>query len=235
VQRFRDDKLNDLLTAISAEVDAQKRLQLTGDAQRYLLDNAYVIPIFEEPQVFAGAPWVKGVSFEAVGRPSFYGAGWKSTKESGMSHNFCDVWARVCWCCGRPLPSPSSCCRCCRGCGTDQVSEPGSRSQPGANRRHAHRLRRRQPALDAVFPHLSGDAAGDFGYSLQAGIAVSTLLASNLPDTLSLAIPAFILAIALAFSLAFASRLPGLRWLSNTCSLCRCCLSRCRPSGWALP
>lgn len=74
VQRFRDDKLNALLTAISAEVEPQKRLQLTGDAQRYLLDNAYVIPIFEEPQVFAGAPWVKGVSFEAVGRPSFYGA-----------------------------------------------------------------------------------------------------------------------------------------------------------------
>ncbi|MGG8232436.1 TIGR04028 family ABC transporter substrate-binding protein [Klebsiella aerogenes] len=74
VKTFRDDKLNALLTAISAEVDAQKRRQLTGDAQRYLLDNAYVIPIFEEPQVFAGAPWVKGVRFEAVGRPSFYGA-----------------------------------------------------------------------------------------------------------------------------------------------------------------
>lgn len=74
VQSFRDDKLNALLTAISAEVEPQKRLQLTGDAQRYLLDNAYVIPIFEEPQVFAGAPWVKGVSFEAVGRPSFYSA-----------------------------------------------------------------------------------------------------------------------------------------------------------------
>lgn len=73
VQSFRDDKLNALLTAISAEVDGQKRLQLTGDAQRYLLDNAYVIPIFEEPQVFAGASWVKGVRFEAVGRPSFYG------------------------------------------------------------------------------------------------------------------------------------------------------------------
>ena len=74
VQSFRDDKLNALLTAISAEVEPQKRLQLTSDAQRYLLDNAYLIPIFEEPQVFAGAPWVKGVSFEAVGRPSFYGA-----------------------------------------------------------------------------------------------------------------------------------------------------------------
>jgi peptide/nickel transport system permease protein len=79
-----------------------------------------------------------------------------------------------------------------------------------------------------------GDAAGDFGYSLQAGIAVSELIASNLPDTLSLALPAFILAVALAFAWP-SPRLPGLRWLSNTFSLCRCCLSRCRPSGWGLP
>lgn len=74
VQNFRDDKLNTLLLAISSEVDPAKRLAVTGDAQRYLLDQAYVIPIFEEPQVFAGAPWLKGVNFEAVGRPSFYGA-----------------------------------------------------------------------------------------------------------------------------------------------------------------
>ncbi|SQC87775.1 ABC transporter permease [Klebsiella pneumoniae] len=50
---------------------------------------------------------------------------------------------------------------------------------------------------------------GDFGYSLQAGLAVSSLIASNLPDTLSLALPAFLLAVALAFALAFASRLRG--------------------------
>lgn len=44
---------------------------------------------------------------------------------------------------------------------------------------------------------------------------MSELIASNLPDTLSLALPAFALAVLLAFALAFASRLPGLRWLSN--------------------
>ena len=71
------------------------------------------------------------------------------------------------------------------------------------------------PVWKQYFHTLAAMLQGDFGYSLQAGIAVSTLLASNLPDTLSLAIPAFILAIALAFSLAFACRLPGLRWLSN--------------------
>ncbi|GAK27536.1 MULTISPECIES: TIGR04028 family ABC transporter substrate-binding protein [Serratia] len=71
---FKDDKLNALLLGIASEVDAQKRLQIAGEAQNYLLDQAYVIPFFEEPQVFAGAPYLKGVSFEAVGRPSFYGA-----------------------------------------------------------------------------------------------------------------------------------------------------------------
>jgi peptide/nickel transport system substrate-binding protein len=35
--------------------------------------------VFEEPQAFAGAPSVKGVGFEAVGRPSFYGT-WVAAK-----------------------------------------------------------------------------------------------------------------------------------------------------------
>jgi len=56
---------------------------------------------------------------------------------------------------------------------------------------------------------------GDFGFSVQADVAVSELIATNLPDTLSLALPAFALAVVLAFTLALASRLPGLRWLSN--------------------
>ena len=47
---------------------------------------------------------------------------------------------------------------------------------------------------------------GDFGYSLQAGLPVSSLIASNLPDTLALALPAFALAVLLAFAIAIASR-----------------------------
>ena len=38
----------------------RKRLEHAGEAQAYLLDQAYDIPIFEEPQVFAGAPYVQG-------------------------------------------------------------------------------------------------------------------------------------------------------------------------------
>ncbi|MGJ7543381.1 TIGR04028 family ABC transporter substrate-binding protein [Variovorax sp. LT1R16] len=72
VKAFEDAKLNALLEGIASEVDPAKRLALVGEVQNYLIDQAYVIPIFEEPQAFAGAPWVKDVGYEAVGRPSFY-------------------------------------------------------------------------------------------------------------------------------------------------------------------
>lgn len=79
VKSFEDTKLNGLLEAIAAETDPAKRLAFTADVQNYLIDQAYVIPVFEEPQAFAGAPSVKGVEFEAVGRPSFYGT-WVAAK-----------------------------------------------------------------------------------------------------------------------------------------------------------
>jgi len=71
------------------------------------------------------------------------------------------------------------------------------------------------PLWQQYFHTLFAMLRGDFGYSVQAGVAVSALIASNLPDTLQLAAPAFVLAVALAFVLAFVSRLPALRWLSN--------------------
>ncbi len=72
VKTFADDKLNSILEEIASQPDREKRLKAVADAQTYLLDQAYSVPIFEEPQAFAGAPYVKGVAFESVGRPSFY-------------------------------------------------------------------------------------------------------------------------------------------------------------------
>ncbi|MHA0916573.1 ABC transporter permease [Kosakonia cowanii] len=71
------------------------------------------------------------------------------------------------------------------------------------------------PLWQQYFHTLFAMLRGDVGYSVQAGVPVSELIASNLPDTLTLALPAFLLAAVLAFTLAVASRLPALRWLSN--------------------
>jgi peptide/nickel transport system substrate-binding protein len=72
VKSFVDNKLNGLLEALSSEPNRDKRLAIAGEVQTYVLDQAYAIPIFEEPQAFAGAPYVQGVGFESVGRPTFY-------------------------------------------------------------------------------------------------------------------------------------------------------------------
>ncbi len=70
---FIDDKLNAMLDAVASATDPAARLDDVRQAQEYILDQAYDVPVFEEPQVFAGAPYTRGIRFEAVGRPSFYG------------------------------------------------------------------------------------------------------------------------------------------------------------------
>ncbi|EFE95315.1 ABC transporter permease [Serratia odorifera] len=50
---------------------------------------------------------------------------------------------------------------------------------------------------------------GDLGYSMQAGVPVTALLAANLPATLQLAVIGFALALLVALMLAFVSHLPG--------------------------
>ena len=72
VVSFVDSDLNHRLEEISAETDPQKRNDKLIETTDYILDQAYAIPIFEEPQVYGGSPKVKGVGFESVGRPSFY-------------------------------------------------------------------------------------------------------------------------------------------------------------------
>jgi peptide/nickel transport system substrate-binding protein len=72
VQSFNDPELNALLDGIASEPNRERRLAIVAEVQRYVIDRAYAIPIFEEPQVFAAAPRVRGVAFEAVARPFFY-------------------------------------------------------------------------------------------------------------------------------------------------------------------
>ncbi|KRD65990.1 ABC transporter permease [Ensifer sp. Root278] len=54
---------------------------------------------------------------------------------------------------------------------------------------------------------------GDFGYSVQAGVPVNSLLAAHLPATLKLATLGFLLASVLAILIAFLSSLTPFTWL----------------------
>ncbi|MEU4017387.1 TIGR04028 family ABC transporter substrate-binding protein [Microbacterium sp. NPDC028030] len=69
----KDAKLDELLLAVASEPDADKRIAASQAVQDYIAEQAYVIPLFEEPQVYGTATYVHGVAFESVGRPTFSG------------------------------------------------------------------------------------------------------------------------------------------------------------------
>jgi peptide/nickel transport system substrate-binding protein len=67
-----DAELDRLLEAVASTADPDERIAASQAVQDYLAEQAYVIPLFEEPQVYGTATYVHGVEFESVARPLFY-------------------------------------------------------------------------------------------------------------------------------------------------------------------
>nr|WP_311357200.1 TIGR04028 family ABC transporter substrate-binding protein [Corynebacterium riegelii] len=80
-----DPTLEELLSTISSTADAQGREAASHAVQDYLTEQAYVLPMFEEPQVYALAPHVKGFDTEAVARPSFYSVYFENGKDEEVT------------------------------------------------------------------------------------------------------------------------------------------------------
>jgi peptide/nickel transport system substrate-binding protein len=69
-----DAELDALLEAIASAPTTEERQAASEAAQRHIAENAYFLPIFEEPQVFGLRADVQGFTTESVGRPWFYAA-----------------------------------------------------------------------------------------------------------------------------------------------------------------
>ena len=67
-----DPELDALLSKIASVPTTEERQTASAAAQQRLAEQAYVLPIFEEPQVFGLRSGVSGFKTESVGRPSFY-------------------------------------------------------------------------------------------------------------------------------------------------------------------
>ena len=67
-----DAELDALLLAVASEPTTPERQAASEAAQLHLAENAYILPIFEEPQVFGLTDKVGGFATESVGRPWFY-------------------------------------------------------------------------------------------------------------------------------------------------------------------
>lgn len=71
--QVHDQQLEDMLQQIASLPAEEDRAEMTGRVQDYLTEQAYILPLFEEPQVYGAQPYVKGFQPDAIGRPSFYG------------------------------------------------------------------------------------------------------------------------------------------------------------------
>ncbi|CAQ04211.1 TIGR04028 family ABC transporter substrate-binding protein [Corynebacterium urealyticum] len=67
-----DEKLQQLLLDVAQSPTEAERAEASKAVQKHLTDNAYVLPFFEEPQVFGVHPHVHGFRAESIGRPWFY-------------------------------------------------------------------------------------------------------------------------------------------------------------------
>ena len=67
-----DPELDRLLEAVASSPKDEDRAAASGAVQDYLTANFYVLPLFEEPQVYGLQTYVQGFTTESVARPSFY-------------------------------------------------------------------------------------------------------------------------------------------------------------------
>ncbi|SDR65377.1 peptide/nickel transport system substrate-binding protein [Agrococcus carbonis] len=66
-----DAELESLLRQVASEPTTEGRVAAAAAVQAHLTEHAYVLPFFEEPQVYGVQPIVQGFETESVGRPSF--------------------------------------------------------------------------------------------------------------------------------------------------------------------
>lgn len=67
-----DPELQKLLDRVSSTKDEKERAKASAEVQQMMVDKAYSLPLFEEPQVYGLQPYVEGFEEEAIGRPWFY-------------------------------------------------------------------------------------------------------------------------------------------------------------------
>lgn len=67
-----DEELDALFAQIASTPDEEGRAEASAAAQAHLAEQALILPLFEEPQVYGHVDAVQGFSTESVARPSFY-------------------------------------------------------------------------------------------------------------------------------------------------------------------
>jgi ABC-type transport system substrate-binding protein len=73
--RINDPKLDQLLDAALSSLDQEKAFEIIGEAQKLMIEQAYVVPLTTHPQTWAISNRIKGVQTNNYGAyPNFNSA-----------------------------------------------------------------------------------------------------------------------------------------------------------------
>jgi peptide/nickel transport system substrate-binding protein len=72
-----DANLDKMLEDATSEMDPAKRKTMYEDIQKYIMDQALIIPLWEETVLVGASAKVKGLHFQPLGGPWFYDV-WKA-------------------------------------------------------------------------------------------------------------------------------------------------------------
>ena len=70
--RVIDEEVERILAKVTGSARVEDREAAVAELQEHFIDQALVVPLFEEPQVFGFRRTVQGFGTEPVGRPRFY-------------------------------------------------------------------------------------------------------------------------------------------------------------------
>jgi peptide/nickel transport system substrate-binding protein len=70
--RVEDKQLDTLINSAKTETDTAKRAAIFGQITKYTMDNALILPIWDNAWVSIGTTDINGIQFDLEGRPLFY-------------------------------------------------------------------------------------------------------------------------------------------------------------------
>jgi peptide/nickel transport system substrate-binding protein len=70
--RIEDPKLDDLIDRARSSSDTEERKSLYSEIQKFVVENALILPLWDNSWITIAAPEVKGLRFDLEGRPLLY-------------------------------------------------------------------------------------------------------------------------------------------------------------------
>lgn len=216
-----DEHLEELLRKVSSSATSEDRADASGDVQDYLSEQAYVLPMFEEPAGLRRAVLCPRVP-RRVDRPTLVlphqcGRGGVDDHHDSPPPHRRGGPGRS----GPASPSPSSCSPPFPGTPSPPATPtPNSVSQPPRSPTCSRPTVPMNPSRPATWNSLTGVLHLDFGNSLQTGADVMDSLTDALPGTHRPQLTGFLVALVIAVLVAVtATSLPDnrvCRWISTT-------------------